>query len=190
MQQQSGGEDVALGGGALRAQDRRRAGDVGVRGVGAVERADAERHHARLAALIDDDLVQLQVVVGQAGVVREGEPAQHAFDPDRRIVEHRQRMLRQPFIERDAGATVDGHVRPLLVNAAIGDPHEIRMVKARRPPRGEQPVAGPRRAHRLNARHREHRLEASALVDREPERGQLALAELALQRVMTKGPRR
>ena len=45
--------------------------------------ATASRHHARLAALVDQDVVQLHVEMGDAGVVAEGEAAQDAGDPRR-----------------------------------------------------------------------------------------------------------
>ena len=113
-----------------------------------VGRGGGERHHARLAALVDEDVVQLQVEVGDAGVVAEGEAAQHARDPAGRVVGRRRRMLREPLVERHAGAAVDGDVRPVLVDAALGDLGEVGMIEPRRAPRRQKPVADARRAGR------------------------------------------
>jgi hypothetical protein len=63
---------------------------------------DAERHHACLPALVDQDVVQLQVAMRDACIVAECEAAQHALDPRGRVFDRRLRMLRQPFLEGDA----------------------------------------------------------------------------------------
>ena len=198
MQDQAAGEHVALGGGSLRAQGRgleRRCAAVaaarrGDDALGRLGHGDRERHHARLAALVDEDVVQLKVEVGDAGVVTEGEAAQHAGDPAAGIVHRRRRMLREPLVEGDADAAVDGDERPVLVDAALGHLGEVGMIEARRTPRRDQPVADARGAGRRQPRHRQQRLGAGAHVGREPEHGQLALREQAAQGKVAEGARR
>ena len=128
--------------------------------------------------------------MGDARVVRKCQPAQDALDPQRRVLEHGDRMLHQPLLERDASAPVDRDEWPVLVHAALGDLGDVRMVEARGPAGGEQPVADPGRSRRRHVRDREHRLEPGALVERQPDRRQLALAELALQREVAEGASR
>ena len=145
VQQQAAGEHVALGGAALRPQhrgvERHRPVVVaaGRRHRAALSCATDERHDGDLAALVDEQGVELRVEVGDAGVVGERQGAQHLLDPERRLVGGRPGMLGQPLVERDAGAAIDGDVRPVLVDVAGEHPGEAGMVEPGGAARGGQP---------------------------------------------------
>jgi hypothetical protein len=198
MQDDAAGEHITLGGGALRAQgcglDRHcRAVSAARRGGNRVMRlgsGDSESHHARLAPLVDQDVLQLQVEVGDAGVVAEGEAAQDARDPRGRVLDRRRRMLREPLVEGHAGAAIDGDVRPVIVDAALCHLGDVGMIQPRRAPRREKPVADARGTGRRQPRHRQQRLGSGAVVDREPDHRQLALREQAAQGEVAEGARR
>jgi len=101
----------------------------------------AERHRDHLAALVDEDVVQLQVEVRNARLVGVGHAAQQAGDPGRRLLDQRRRMLSQPFVERHAGTAIDGDEGPVLMDAELGDRGDVRMVELGGAPSREQPVA-------------------------------------------------
>jgi hypothetical protein len=98
-----------------------------------------ERHDGDLAALVDEQGVELRVEMGDAGVVGEGQGAQHLLDPERRLVGGRLGMLGQPLVERDAEAAIDGDVRPVLVDVAGEHPGQAGMVEPRGAAHGGQP---------------------------------------------------
>ena len=198
MQDDAAGEHVALRRRALRAQggglERRRHAVAAARRdndrIGAVDNGDGQRHDAGLAALVDEDAVQLQVEVGDARVVAESESAQRARDPGRRILDRRRRMLREPLLEGHADAAVDGDIRPVVVDPALRHLGEVGMIEPRRAPRREKPVADARRAGRRQPRHGQERLGPGAVVGREPDHRQIALREQPAQDEVAEGARR
>jgi hypothetical protein len=152
----------------------RRRGAAAASGVSERRR---QAHHARLAALVDQDVVQLQVEVGDARVVAEGEAPQDARDPRCCVLDRRRRMLREPLVEGHAVAAVDGDERPVIVDAALGDLGDVGVIEPGGAPRREKPVADARGAGRRQPRHRQQRLGTGAGVGREPDHRQLALRE-------------
>jgi hypothetical protein len=48
--------------------------------------AAGQAHQARLAAFVDEDAVELQVEVGDAGLVRKSQSAQDGGEPPRDVV--------------------------------------------------------------------------------------------------------
>ena len=195
MQQHAARQHIALGEAALVAQRRRierhRAGVGNARRRGAAGLVrDRERHDAGLAAVVEDDVVELQVLVRDAGIVRECQAAQHAADPQRRILDQRPRMLCQPLVEREVAAPLDGDVGPMLVHVAGGHGDEVRVVEARGAAGSGEPGGDRGRRRRRHPRHRQHRLDVAAAVDGEPGHGRVALAEQAAQREAAERSRR
>ena len=136
--------------------------------------ATDERHDGNLAALVDEQGVELRVEMGDAGVVGEGQGAQHLFDPERRLVGGRLGMLGQPLVERDAGTAIDDHVGPLLVDVAGEHPGEAGMVEPGGAAHGGQPGDDGAGARGRDPRQVQHHLGAG----RESSASQVIVASL------------
>ncbi len=195
VQQQAAGEHVALGGAALRPQHRgvERHRPVVVAAVRRIERAlvrDRERHDSDLAALVDEQGMELRVEMGDTGVVGEGQGAQHLLHPERGLVGGRLGMLGQPFVERDAGAAIDDDIRPLLVDVAGEHPGEAGMVEPGRAAHRREPGGDGCRARGRDPGQAEHHLGAGPGVVGQPGHRRLALAEQAAQPIAAERARR
>ena len=144
VQQHAAGEHVALGGGALRAQHRRverhRPRPCSQRGrrLEASSCADGERHHARLAALVDEDV---------CAIAGRGERRRRRGRTPGRAAPLRSRA--PPPSARGTGCSAShsssvmparrstATIGPVLVDAALGTRARFGMVEPRGAARGE-----------------------------------------------------
>ena len=128
----------------------------------------ASASHAHLALLADQQRVQLQVVVRDAGLVGEGQALQRLAQPADDFHRRRPRLRRQPLAERDAQRAVDGDVGPVVLHADLDDVRQVRVVQ----PRGLLHLAQAQLQRggvgRLHARQRQHHLLAEARVEGQP----------------------
>jgi len=187
VQDQAGGEHVAFGGQAVPAQRARVERGGGVPGhrrrrFGRA-RADGERHHAGLAALVEKDLMRLHVAMRDTGVVREGQPAQHAAEPLRHLVVLRPRVLGKPLVERRADTAIDGDIGPLLERIAGDHRGDRRMVETRGAACLHQPLRERLRLGGRHARHRQHQFLRGVRIERQPRHRRFALADERAQGV-------
>ena len=98
---------------------------------------------------LTSDVVELRVEVGDAGVVRERQAAQHAGDPAGGVVDRRRADAAASHSSSVTPArAVDGDERPVLVHAALGDLGEVGVVEPRRAARRAAASCRCRRAGR------------------------------------------
>ncbi len=144
-------------------------------------RRDAERHQARAATLVDHQLVQLQVEVGRAGVVREGQPMQEFDHPTDGIGGLGVGVRSEPFGQRDAEASFDHDEGPMVLHADLGDSRQVGVIETRADRYRLLPALERLGIGRLQPRQAQHHLGAALRVERQPQHRARAFAQQAQQ---------
>ncbi|HOM14696.1 MAG TPA: hypothetical protein PLB41_15405 [Rubrivivax sp.] len=141
VQQQADAQRVALCGLALRRKPQRV--DVGLRRAGRVAcaRRQFQADDAQRRLLTDQQHVRLQIAVGDAAIVREGQAAQ-GLHAQRRCLLRRPCRPAQPLGQRARTRGVVEQVRPVLAAADLARRRKVRVLEARSAMHGFIPAAG------------------------------------------------
>ena len=124
--------------------------------------------------------VGLQVVMGHAGLVSEGQALQQLHRPVRGI-ETGQSLGGQALGQRRCIARIVGDVGPAVLHAALHHRGDLRMVQARGAPHGLLPALQRCSIGGLHPRQDEHQFLAAARIGNPPGHRALALAEQTQQ---------
>ena len=187
VQQHAKRQHIAFGGQAACAQGPgvRFLRSVGRRGPRAWRfgggRADVERRHAQRALLVHEQMLQLQIVMHHASLVRESQPfeclPQHCGHRVRRGF----RIRVEPFSQRLAERALHGHEGPVILHADLDHGGQMRVVEARRHACVTQPGFERVGMDRRHAGHAEHQLALHARVERQPAHRGVAPAQQTTQ---------
>ncbi|UUX97732.1 hypothetical protein [Aquabacterium sp. J223] len=156
--------------------DRLRAAAAPSAAGGGVGEGDLEAEQAHLAAVGHQQVKGLQVAMGNARLVREGQAVERLHELTR-DVDRGRGIAPGALHQRRAEGTVVGHVGPALLLADLDHGRQVRVAQPCRLAHRLLPAVQGRRLGRLDPRQRQQQFLPGARVVHPPQHGALALAQ-------------